>query len=159
MVASPLTLMSIFLEQAQVVKCPALQPVTTQTNSPRPKPSPPSLSIRFHSRDFRLHSWGCRPPVSAGGAIAMQPLGPPRSQEMAVASFGQPPPPPWASERGIPLLGVSLRSQSGGNSSEGMAVTSAAIRLCPHGTRPASAALGPLHSTCLPCSGLTQTPV
>lgn len=88
-----------------------------------------------------------RVPFAGGGCSS---LGPP------------PPPPPWASERGIQLLGVSLGSQSGRNFLERMAVTLAALRLprpCPHGMRPALAALGPLYSPRLPCSGLTQTPV
>ena len=128
-VPSPL----VFSEQAQVAKCPAPQPLPTQINSPRPKPSPPSLRIRFHSRDVKLHSWGCRPLISSGGASAMQPREPPTHRRRLLPPLIEESNSDRGSDRGIQLLGVC---QSGGNSLEGMAVSSAAIHLprpCPHG--------------------------
>ena len=106
------------MEQAQVLN------VQLSTQFP---PKPTVQSQNYHPRH--------RPPTSIPGTsdciLGVQatsqlcgsqrhaaPRGGPHSQEVAVASFGQPPP-PGPSERGIQLLGVSLHSQSGGNSSEG----------------------------------------
>lgn len=131
----------------------------TRTNTARPKPSPPSLSIPLPFRGLQVVFSGLQAASQLWGSQRHAAPRAPYSQEMAVAPFA---PPSWASGRGIWLLGVSsLPSQLGGLplrwwqpprlqfvSLDPVLVGCARPRLCLDPCLP-----------CLPCSSLTQTSV